>query len=160
MAILPIITYPNPILEKKAKKVKEPNDHMIQELILDMLETMEKSNGIGLAAPQIGQSLQLSVMKLENKTYIIINPKIIWRSWKKSVAEEGCLSFPGQFIPVKRFTAVKVEAFDRKGRKIQIESNDFLARVLQHEIDHLNGVLYIKRKAKPVAIKNINNKTL
>lgn len=162
MSILPIITYPNPILEKKAKQINDPNDPVIAELILDMLETMENSNGVGLAAPQIGQSLQLSTIKLENTTYVLINPKIIWRSWKKNVSEEGCLSFPGRFIPVKRYSAIKIEALDRKGKKIQIESNDFLARVLQHEIDHLNGVLYIKREAKiPSSKKNdIDNKKI
>lgn len=151
--ILPIIKYPNPVLTKKTRKIKveEIKSPEVKELILDMLETMDANNGIGLAATQVGQSLRICVLKSarENgKTYILINPKFKSKSWKKEVAEEGCLSFPGKYIPVKRSASVKVEALDRNGKKILINGTGILARVLQHEIDHLDGVLFIKREVK------------
>lgn len=155
MALLPIITYPNPILEKKTEKIKNPKDPAIQELILDMLQTMEKNNGLGLAAPQIGKSVRLCVAKVKGKTYVLINPKITSRSWKKVVAEEGCLSFPREFFPVKRHKKIKVKAQNKNGQEIILEADDLLSRVLQHEIDHLDGILFTKRKVK---IKTSRNK--
>ncbi|KKP77867.1 MAG: peptide deformylase [Candidatus Moranbacteria bacterium RIFOXYA12_FULL_35_19] len=147
--ILPIITYPNIILRQKAKKVKDPKSKEIKSLILDMLETLEKVNGLGLAAPQVGVSVQLCVVKNErgsgSKTHILINPKIVRKSWGKEVCEEGCLSFPGKFIPIKRCKKVTVKALDKKGEKITIKAEGLLSRAMQHEIDHLDGVLFIDR---------------
>lgn len=145
--ILPIITYPNDILRKKAEKIKDPKSAEIQELIFDMLETMEENgNALGLAAPQVGKSVRLCVIKYNGKTYILINPKIASKSWKKELLEEGCLSFPGKFIPVKRNKKVKIKALDRNGQKILIKAEGLLARAFQHEIDHLDGVLFIDKK--------------
>lgn len=145
--ILPIITYPNEILRQKAKKIKEPKSREIKDLILDMIATMEESgNALGLAAPQVGQSVQLCIIKLDGKTHILINPKITRKSWGKEVCEEGCLSFPGKFIPVKRHKKVTVRALDKKGEKIEIKAEGLLSRALQHEIDHLNGALFIDKK--------------
>ena len=145
--ILPIITYPNEILRQKAKKIKEPKSREIKDLILDMLETMEESgNALGLAAPQVGQSVQLCIIKLDGKTHILINPKIARKSWGKEICEEGCLSFPGKFIPVKRHKKVTVKALDKNGEKIEIKAEGLLSRALQHEIDHLNGALFIDKK--------------
>lgn len=144
--ILPILTYPNSLLKKKTEKIKDPKNPEIKELVFDMLETLEKNNGLGLAAPQVGKSVRLCIIKLEGKTYILINPKIKSRSWKKEILEEGCLSFPGKFMPIKRSRKVKVEALDRKGEKIKIEAEGLLARAFQHEIDHLDGILFINRK--------------
>lgn len=148
MPILPITTYPDPILEKKTQKIANPADPEIQALILDMLETMEANDGVGLAAPQIGKSLRLCVIRADGKTYILINPVFKSKSWKKVVTEEGCLSFPGMHIPIKRSAKVVVEALDRKGVKYQVIGEGLLGRALQHEIDHLDGVVFIKRKAK------------
>ncbi len=145
MAILPIVVYPDPRLRKKAKEIENPKDPVVRELILDMLETMKKNNGLGLAAPQVGKSVRLCAVKFERKTYILVNPKIKSKSWSKEVAEEGCLSFPGQFIPVKRSKKVKVIAQDKTGKKISITAKGLLARAFQHEIDHLDGILYIDR---------------
>jgi peptide deformylase len=153
MPTLPIITYPNPILEKKSERIKDPKSPDIRELVLDMLETMEAQGGLGLAAPQVGKSIRLCVIKFEGKTHILINPVFKSKSWRKVIAEEGCLSFPGQFFPVRRSKTVKVEALDRKGEKIIIKADGLLSRALQHEIDHLDGVLFISRKAK-TQIKN------
>lgn len=145
-----ILTYPNPILEKKAQEIADANDPEIKELILDMLETMDNHpEAIGLAAPQVGKSVSLCIIRLEGKVYILINPRVKSKSWKKEINEEGCLSFPGQFIPVKRSAKVKVEALDRKGKKITLKGEGLLGRAFQHEIDHLNGILYIKKQVKP-----------
>lgn len=145
--ILPIITYPNEILRQSAKKIKEPKSRETKDLILDMLETMEDSgNALGLAAPQVAQSVQLCIIKLNGKTHILINPKISRKSWGKEVCEEGCLSFPGKFIPVKRHRKVTVKALDKNGKEIEIKAEGLLARAFQHEIDHLNGVLLIDKK--------------
>lgn len=144
--ILPIITYPNEILRQKAKKIKDPKIQEIKDLIFDMLETMEHSgNALGLAAPQVGVSVKLCIIKLDRKTNILINPEITYKSWRKEDCEEGCLSFPGKFIPIKRHKKVTVKAQDKNGENIIIKANGLLARALQHEIDHLNGVLFIER---------------
>lgn len=147
MAKLPIIAYPDPILEAKAKKIKDPKSSEINELILDMAETLD-DKGVGLAAPQVGKSLRLCIIKFENKTYILINPKISSKSWKKEIKEEGCLSFPGLYLPVKRNQKITVKAQNRSGKKITLKAEGFFARVLQHEIDHLDGILFIEREAQ------------
>lgn len=148
MSILPIFTYPNNILTTKSKKITDIKSSEIKELISDMLETLEKNKGLGLAANQIGRLLQLCIIKLDGKAHILINPKYKSKSWKKTIIEEGCLSFPGQFFPVKRHKKVKVAAWDRNGKKIIIEAEGLLSRALQHEIDHLDGILFTKRKAR------------
>jgi peptide deformylase len=148
MAILPIHVSPDPILEKKAKKITDPSAREIQELILDMVETMEANNGVGLAAPQVGKSLRLCIVRVDRKTYILINPVFKSKSWKKVVAEEGCLSFPGVQLLIKRSSKVVVEAVDRTGKKYEVVGEGLLGRALQHEIDHLDGVLFVTRKAK------------
>jgi peptide deformylase len=145
--ILPILTYPNKILRQRTHEIKDIRDPAIRELILDMLETMEKSgNALGLAAPQVGKSVRLCIIKLDGKTHILINPKIKSKSWKKEMGEEGCLSFPEKFILVKRSAKVKVQTLDKNGKKNIIKATGLLARALQHEIDHLNGVLFIDKK--------------
>lgn len=151
MTQLPIITYPNKILEKKTKKITDIKSPEIKELIFDMLETLEKNKGLGLAANQVGAPLRLCIIKIDGKTHILINPKYKSRSWKKIIFEEGCLSFPGQFFPIKRHKKVKVAAQDRNGNEIVIEAEGILSRALQHEIDHLDGILFTSRKVK---IKN------
>jgi len=143
---LPIITYPDPILRKKNKKIKDPTDPKIKKLIFDMLDTLEANNGLGLAAPQVGENLRLCVIKIESKTFILINPEIVSKSLRKEIMEEGCLSFPGEFIPIKRSKKVKVHAETKEGEKIEIEAEGMFARALQHEIDHLDGTLFIDRK--------------
>ena len=145
--ILPIVTYPNKVLREKTKTIKKPQDKEIQSLIFDMLETMENNgNALGLAAPQVNQSVKLCIIKFSGKTYILINPKITRKSWKREIGEEGCLSFPGKFIPVKRYKKVTVKALDKNGEEIIIKADGLLSRALQHEIDHLNGVLFIDKK--------------
>jgi peptide deformylase len=141
-----IITYPNPILEKKAKKIADPLDPKIQKLIKNMLDTMEKADGAGLASPQVGKSLCLSTIKYGGEIFVLINPKITSYSREKSINEEGCLSFPGKFIPVKRSEKVKLRYTNEKGNKLKIKADGLLARIIQHEVDHLDGILFINRK--------------
>ena len=144
--VLPIKTYPDPVLRKKSKTIKDPTDPKIKKLVFDMLDTLEKSNGLGLAASQVGESLRLCVIKIDGKTFILANPKIVSTSLRKEVMDEGCLSFPGEFIPIKRSKKVKVTAMDKDGNLIEIKAEGMFARALQHEIDHLDGVLFIDRK--------------
>ncbi len=149
MAILEILKYPNNLLRQKTKIIEDSQSSEIQELIFDMLETMEDNgNALGLAAPQVGKSVRLCIAKLDGVTHILINPQIKSHSWIKGIAEEGCLSFPEKFIPIKRSKKVTIQALDRKGEKIIIKADGLLARALQHEIDHLEGILFIDKEVK------------
>jgi peptide deformylase len=140
-----IITYPNKILDKKAAKVKDPLSPEIKKLVKDMLKTMKESDGAGLAAPQVGKSLRICTVQYEGNSYVLINPQISSYSREKEIGEEGCLSFPGKFIPVKRSKKIKVRYVDEKGGKIKMKAEEMLARIIQHEIDHLEGILFINR---------------
>jgi peptide deformylase len=151
MAKLTLKKYPAPILQGKTEKIKIPLDKKVQELVLDMLETMRANKGVGLAAPQVGSNLRLCVIETEEETYILINPKITAQSRKKIISEEGCLSFPGKFFPISRHEEVQVRFVDVQGKPGKIKGQGLLARALQHEIDHLDGILIIDRtkKSKP-----------
>lgn len=148
--ILPILSHPNSILRQKAREVelKEIKNYEIKKLIFDMKETVEVENGIGLAAPQVGHSLRIIVIFLENKKIALINPQITYFSLRKKKDEEGCLSIPGKFGFVKRSKVIKVKAFDENGKKIKFKAKNLLARVIQHEVDHLDGVLFIDKAEK------------
>jgi peptide deformylase len=148
MAQLKILTYPHPLLKKKTQKVANPQAPEIKKLVLDMLETMEANNGVGLAANQVGRLVRVCTIKLEGKTYILINPRFKSKSWSKEICEEGCLSFPGKFIPVKRSKKVKIEALDKNGKQFVLKAEKMLARAIQHETDHLDGILFIEKQAK------------
>ncbi len=159
--LLPIVVYGDPILEKKGKKIKEINDE-IKQLVEDMYETMKAAPGIGLAAPQVGKSLQLALVDLSagedpEKLIVLINPEIIEQEGIQK-EEEGCLSFPGIFGFVERPEKVKVKYTDLDGNDKTIEAEGLLARALSHEIDHLNGKLFINKLApvkKRMVIKKI-----
>ena len=143
--MLEIITYPNDILKRKSHPVNNVDDPKIKKLISDMVTTLDAHDGIGLAAPQVGESLRLCVLRNDDDILILVNPEIKKLSGKKTVMEEGCLSFPGRFIPVMRHSKIKVKSLDAKGNKQIIRAKGLLARALQHEIDHLDGVLFIER---------------
>lgn len=149
MAQLKILTYPHPLLKKKAQIVKDPQAPQIKKLILDMLETMERNSGLGLAANQVGQLERVCVIKLEGKTHIFINPRLKSKSWGKVICEEGCLSFPGKFISIKRSKKIKVEAYDKSGQKFVLKAENLLARAIQHEVDHLDGIVFIEKEVHP-----------
>ncbi len=142
MAVRQVRKQPDAILRKKAKKVPAI-DGSIQRLIDDMVETMQKEKGVGLAAPQVGVSLRIAVLQMpEEEPFAIINPKIVKRSGEREVAE-GCLSVPGFQGEIKRSISVTVKGLDRQGKAIRIKATGLMAQALEHEIDHLNGVLYI-----------------
>lgn len=146
MAIRIIRTEGDDILKKISKPV-EKIDEKIKELIKDMIETMHKSNGLGLAAVQVGILKRIIVIDLyeEGKMpYVLINPEIKKTSGKH-ILDEGCLSFPNQFAKVERPEKVIVEALNEKGKKIKIEAIELLAQALCHEIDHLNGIVFIDK---------------
>ncbi len=151
MTIRPIRTYPDPVLRTKTARV-EKIDGSLDRLIQDMIETMHAAPGVGLAANQVGVSLQLAVIDLSAREnaeqrhplYVIINPEIV-SSEGSIVEEEGCLSIPEYSEKVKRAAKVKVRAQDRTGKPFEIEAEGLLAKALQHEIDHLNGLLFVDR---------------
>ncbi|MFC1963351.1 peptide deformylase [Chloroflexota bacterium] len=144
MTILPLVSINNPVLHKKAKQVSSIDDS-IQKLIDDMIETMHRVGGVGLAAPQIGVSLQVAVIEMpEAEVITIINPEIIKQSSEYEVTE-GCLSMPKYRGEIKRSFRVTVKARNRRGKTIRIKAEDLLAQALQHEIDHLNGIVYVDR---------------
>ena len=157
MAILDLVTLPDPGLREKARPVTK-FDNDLQILIDNMIETMRDSNGVGLAAPQIGQRLQLAIIESlpeededgnpipdSRELYVIVNPKIVWESREVIDGIEGCLSIPGYLGEVERAVSVRVRAQDRHGKKIKLRLSDWTARIFQHEIDHLNGVLFIDK---------------
>jgi len=143
MAILPICHFPeDTVLRRKAKRVSSI-DKSIQRLIDDMVETMQQANGVGLAAPQVGVSLRVIVLQMpEEKPMAIINPEMVKRLGEREVTE-GCLSIPGYFGEIKRSDSVIVKGRDRQGKAIRIRATGLMAEALEHEIDHLNGILYI-----------------
>lgn len=143
--VYPIVKYPNPLLRKKCQEIKNPTDSSVGQLILDMVKTLRANKGLGLAAPQIGENVQLCVVELDNELFVLINPEIKKYYGREIAMEEGCLSFPGKYLPIKRYEKVKVKAIDTNGKKIIIRAKGLLSRAFQHEIDHLNGQLYIDR---------------
>ena len=148
MAVLKIRTLPDPVLRRKAKKVTKI-DGSIQKLIDDMIDTMHAAPGVGLAAPQIGVSLRVAVIELPGEELItLINPAIIKKQGERIVAE-ACLSVPGYQGEIKRAVTVKVKAQDRQGKEIRLKGEELLAQTLEHELDHLNGTLYIDHIESP-----------
>lgn len=161
MSLLEIVTLPNNLLRQKMRPVTQFDDDL-QELIENMIETMRQANGVGLAAPQIGRNKQLAVIETlpdyddndeeipnSRDLFVIVNPEIIWFSRSTETAVEGCLSIPGYLGEVERAEAVRVRAQDRHGKKIKLKLSGWTARIFQHEIDHLNGVLYIDKLTAP-----------
>ncbi len=143
MAIRKIREYGDEILRKKAREV-EVVDEKIRELIEDMIETMHKYNGVGLAAPQVGILKRVVVIDLydDNGPISLINPKIVKQKGKQEV-EEGCLSFPNQYAKLIRPEEVVAEALNENGEKIKIKAKGLLAQAICHELEHLDGILFI-----------------
>ncbi|MFO7265165.1 MAG: peptide deformylase [Limnochordales bacterium] len=139
MAVLPIVKVPAEVLRRKAKPVKRVTKR-VQKLIEDMVETMYHANGVGLAAPQVGVSEQIIVADDGNGLLCLINPRITYRAGHE-VDVEGCLSIPDIVAYVARATEIEVEGLDERGRPVRHRLEGYLARIVQHEVDHLNGVL-------------------
>jgi len=149
MALLKILTYPDPFLEKVTQPVTEINDE-VQSIVEDMAETMYEAPGVGLAAIQAGIDKSIIVYDPESDVEkrdfkVLINPKITISNGEMTSENEGCLSVPDYRSNVKRYESVVVEALDRNGSQLKIEAEGLLSIIMQHEIDHLNGILFIDR---------------
>ncbi len=147
MALLPIIVAPDPRLKKKAKPVAQVDDRL-RKLLADMVETMHAAPGIGLAAPQVGELIRALVIDIAkegepSQPMKIINPEIVWASDELLPWEEGCLSLPDQFAEVERPREVKVRYIDENGQQQELHAQGLLSVCIQHEMDHLEGVLFV-----------------
>tara|TARA_B100000029_G_C17129498_1_gene798204 strand:+ start:163 stop:687 length:525 start_codon:yes stop_codon:yes gene_type:complete len=162
MAIKTILTVPDPILRKKSLQVDKV-DKEIKKLMDDMLETMYKAPGIGLAAVQIGVLKRVVVMDVSRETdkkepMYFVNPEIVWKSNEKATYEEGCLSIPNQFANIERSEKCTVKYLDYFGAEKEIKAEGLLATCIQHEIDHLNGILfidYLSKLKKDIIVKKL-----
>jgi len=147
MALLKIREIGDPVLRSKAKKIDEVNKKT-NDLIDNMFETMYAEEGVGLAAPQVGMLKRIAVVDIrEENKIVLINPEIIEEEGK-AIMEEGCLSIPGEIGDVIRAEKIKVRSLDREGNEVEFEAEGFEARAIQHEIDHLDGVLFVDKIVK------------
>lgn len=147
MAILNILRFPDPRLHKVAKPVEQVDDR-IRKLVKDMTETMYNAPGIGLAATQVDVHERVVVIDLsesQNERLVLINPEIVWASEDIQVYEEGCLSVPGVYDEVKRAAQIKVRALDENGQSREFDADGLLAVCIQHELDHLDGKVFVQR---------------
>jgi peptide deformylase len=155
MALLEIITLPHPTLRRKAHKVTDFGPEL-QTMVDDMVETMRQAPGVGLAAPQVNIPLRLIVIEYGSeedeeapkKLYTMVNPEITRTSTETILGTEGCLSVPGIVGEVERFEALTVKGCSRRGQPITIKAKGWLARIFQHEIDHLDGVIFVDRATR------------
>ncbi len=161
MSLRTIVHLPEPILRKKAKAVAQ-FDKDLQTLIDDMFETMRDAPGVGLAAPQINLPLRLAVVEYaegadeleegapepKKKQYVLINPEIVYASEEKVLGVEGCLSIPGILGEVERHQAIHVKALNRQGKSVKLKVKGWMARIFQHEMDHLDGVLFTDKAVR------------
>jgi peptide deformylase len=155
MAVLPIRTLPDPILRKKTKRVSTI-DKSIKKLVANMLETLHADTGrVGLAAPQVGVSLRITVIGIpDEEDIILINAEIVRRKGQRLVSE-GCLSIPGYVGQLYRAESVTAKGLDLDGKEVRIKGEGLLAQALEHEIDHLNGILYIDRLENKDSLRKI-----
>ena len=170
MALRTIVTLPEPVLYRRARPVKK-FDPTLQTLIDDMIDTMRDAPGVGLAAPQVGISERLIVVEyaesltptplpegeeqevrdekeVKPKLYIMINPEVVKTSEETVMGVEGCLSIPGLVGEVERFSEIQIKGLNRRGQPMKVKAKGWLARIFQHEIDHINGVVFTQRATK------------
>jgi peptide deformylase len=162
MALRTIVTLPEPVLYRKARPVKK-FDPTLQTLIDDMIDTMRDAPGVGLAAPQVGISERLIVVEyadqpeeaegeeqkeVKPKLYVMINPEILKTSEETVMGVEGCLSIPGLVGEVERFSEIQIKGLNRRGQPMKVKAKGWLARIFQHEVDHINGVVFTQRATK------------
>lgn len=168
MAVREIITLPHQTLRRKARKVTEfgPDLHA---LIDDMVETMRQAPGVGLAAPQVNAPLRVIVVEYpekddeedaQAKLFVVVNPEIVRSSGETETGTEGCLSIPNVLGNVERACAVNVKGFNRRGQPLKIKANGWLARIFQHEIDHLDGVLFVDRAERVWRVEEATSQVL
>jgi peptide deformylase len=148
--ILKILTGEHPILRKKAKKIEKIDDE-IRTLADDMIETMKNAKGAGLAAPQVGKSIRLFVVNYDEKDFVFVNPEILKREGE-NIDIEGCLSLPGIEIPVKRAEKITLNFQDLRGKNYRMIAEGLFARIIQHEIDHLDGILIVDKIEEDIKI--------
>lgn len=164
MALREIITLPNPVLRRKARKVTDFGSEL-QTLIDDMVETMRAEPGVGLAANQVGVSLGVIVVEygeedeageviIPHKLYVVVNPELTKLSTETTIGTEGCLSVPGYVGNVERHVSLNVKGFNRHGQPLTIKAKDWLARIFQHEVDHLDAILFVDRAEKIWRVEN------
>jgi peptide deformylase len=155
MSVLKILTVPNPILRRKTHRVTTI-DKSVKKLVADMLETLHAEDGrAGLAAPQVGKSLRITVIGIpDQEDIVLINGEIVKRKGER-VVDEGCLSIPGYTGKVKRAEFVTAKGLDINGKQIRIKGEELLAQALEHELDHLNGVLYIDKLAEKDSFRKL-----
>ena len=160
MAVLTIRLLPeDSVLRKKAKRISRI-DGPVQCLVDDMIQTMQQANGVGLAAPQVGASLRVIVLQMPgDEPIVLINPEMVKRAGEQEVTE-GCLSVPGYYGEIKRSARVTVKGKDRHGKAIRIRAEGLMAEALEHEIDHLNGKLYIDHIESPERLHRIEPRTV
>jgi peptide deformylase len=161
MAIYPIRIFGDPVLRATAADVAD-DPESLERLVADMLETMYEAPGVGLAAPQIGISKRIFVADVGEGPFMMVNPEIVEvaGSW---TFDEGCLSVPGYYWPIKRPDYAKARGFDIYGNEIELEGDELMGRVLQHEIDHLHGMLLLERlsrRMKKEALRDIREQSL
>jgi len=155
MPLREIVTLPEPVLRRKARKVTDFGPDL-QNLVDDMVETMREAPGVGLAAPQVNVPLRVLVVEYGDeedesvppKLYVLVNPEIVKTSAETEVATEACLSIPGYVGDVERHLGISIKGLNRRGQPIRVKADGWLARVFQHEIDHLDGILYPDRAQK------------
>ncbi|MEJ2048095.1 MAG: peptide deformylase [Dehalococcoidia bacterium] len=159
MAVRTICRLPGDlVLRQKARRVTT-TDSSIQRLIDDMIETMQQASGVGLAAPQIGVPLRVVVIQLPDEEPVaLINPEMVKRSGEREVVE-GCLSVPGYAGDIKRSVTVTVKARDRQGKSVRIKASGLMAQALEHELDHLNGVLFVDHVESPDKLRRVETET-
>lgn len=162
MAVLRIRTFGDPVLRQKAPEAGSVGE-LHRRLARDMIDTMREAPGVGLAGPQVGVLERIFVWEVAGDHGAVIDPVIVERSREVVVEEEGCLSLPGLYYPVERAAHVVVEGSDENGSPVRLEANDLLSRVCQHEIDHLDGVLFIDRlpdELRKDALTRLRNEAL
>ncbi|RID87223.1 peptide deformylase [Peribacillus asahii] len=155
MTILPIVMFPEKILKQKCAKVTS-FDKNLAKLLNNMYETMVEADGVGLAAPQVGVKKQIAVVEIDEESGVIemINPEILEADGEQT-GIEGCLSFPDVYGEVTRPYRVKIRAQNRRGEYYELEAEDFLARAIQHEIDHLHGVLFTSKISRYITVEEL-----
>lgn len=155
MAVLPIVKIGDPILETRAQEVPRITKK-ITKLVEDMIETMYEANGAGLAAPQVGVNRRIIVVDLGEGPVCLINP-VVQSAQGEEIDVEGCLSIPERWVYVKRAAEIEVTGLNEKGKPVRVKAEGFLARALQHEIDHLDGILILDRSLGEAELEPAEN---